>query len=383
MAYSKLISVFNNEDTSVDNVINILSLDIDEVFLVYHYDLDQKNENAIRNVVSRYSKTKVHFVEIHKDEEIGKIIDDNPDIICDISGGRYLTMILFEAALSHNSKIIYYDDEENCIKSYREHKVIVSDVFKLNIKDIIELGGGNITRNMHVNPSDGMTNEIVKKCVESSLNAYPQFIAFIQRLNSTLSHAIKVNDVTYRLSDNAMNKLKSEDLYSKYQNFGLYETKDNYISFPNNNILEMINISGAFLESYLYILLKNSGYFDDVMMSAVVDFSSKKMKYQVVCEIDCIIIKNNKLLFVSCKSNKVETPALNEIKMHDNTFGNKLSNSVLCTLDDLNIKSPSIYAKAKELEVAVIDKTAFMNGDVPEQFLSIIEDTYNYENLPE
>ena len=145
----------------------------------------------------------------------------------------------------------------------------------------------------------------------------------------------------------------------------------------------MINASGTFLESYLYYTLLDSKLFDDVVMSSVIDFSSKKNRYQVVCEIDCMIIKDNRLLFVSCKSNKVETPSLNEIKMHNYTFGNKLSNSVLCTLDDLNIKSPSIYAKAKELEVAVIDTTSFVNKTVAKDFLSIIEGTYQFEKLPE
>ena len=62
-------------------------------------------------------------------------------------------------------------------------------------------------------------------------------------------------------------------------------------------------------------------------------------------------------------------------------FGNKLSNPVLCTLDDINTKSPSVYGKAKELGVAIIDKTAFENHNIAEEFKEIIEEVYEYESL--
>lgn len=383
MAYSKLISIINNSDTSVDNIINALTLGIDEVTFIYRHDIEERHRNSITNIINHYAKMKINFMKVDDKDDVSRIIDDNQDIVADISGGRFLTMVLFEAALKKNIPIIYYDDEENCIKSYHEHQVITKDVFKLSIKDIIELGGGRITNQMHHAPDDQRTKEIVKNCVEASFDCYPKFIAFIQRLNGIISASSKANDYTYYLSEKNLNKLEAEEYHHKYQKLGLYELVDNRLCFDSLAIIKMINASGAFLESYLYYLLLDSKLFDDVVMSSVIDFSSKKNRYQVVCEIDCMIIKDNRLLFVSCKSNKIETPSLNEIKMHDYTFGNKLSNSVLCTLDDLNTNSPSIYAKAKELEVAVVDTTSFIKGTVATDFLSIIEGNYKYENLPE
>ena len=87
----------------------------------------------------------------------------------------------------------------------------------------------------------------------------------------------------------------------------------------------MISVAGAFLENYLYLKLDESGLFDDIKMSAVIDFSDDKYAYPVRCEIDCLIIKDNRLLFVSCKSSKADATTLNEIYVHNHRFGNALS----------------------------------------------------------
>jgi hypothetical protein len=96
-------------------------------------------------------------------------------------------------------------------------------------------------------------------------------------------------------------------------------------------------------------------------MSAVIDFRSRGDFYPVSCEIDLITIKNNRLLFISCKSNKVDTEAINEIKVHNLSFGNTISKSAICTIEDLNINNPAIYKKAEEHEVAIVDYTSFKN----------------------
>ena len=62
-------------------------------------------------------------------------------------------------------------------------------------------------------------------------------------------------------------------------------------------------------------------------------------------------------------------------------FGNKLSKPVLCTIEDLNIKAPSVYGKARELGVAIIDNTAFENKSMAKNFYEIITDKYTYEKV--
>ena len=140
-------------------------------------------------------------------------------------------------------------------------------------------------------------------------------------------------------------------------------------------------VTGAFLENYIYHKLIDSNLFDDILMSSTIEFNDEQWKYPVTCEIDCLVLKDNNLLFVSIKSNKTEKDDLNEIKVHNVMFGNKQSKPVICMLSDLSLKRPSIYAKAEELNVYVIDSTAFIKDNIPETFLSIIDGTYEYERI--
>ena len=117
------------------------------------------------------------------------------------------------------------------------------------------------------------------------------------------------------------------------------------------------------------------------MMSSTIEFNDEKWKYPVSCEIDCLVLKDNNLLFVSIKSNKVEKDDLNEIKVHNVVFGNRQSSPVICINSDLSNKKPSIYAKAEELGVYVIDSSSFQRGEMVDKFISIMEGTYEYEKI--
>ena len=101
----------------------------------------------------------------------------------------------------------------------------------------------------------------------------------------------------------------------------------------------------------------------------------------VKCEIDLVAIRNNRLLFISCKSNKVETPALNEIYVHNSMFGNALSVPVICVCEDIDRRYPSIYAKAEELGIYMIDKSNLIEEDFPEIFHEIVSGVYEYDLL--
>ena len=116
-------------------------------------------------------------------------------------------------------------------------------------------------------------------------------------------------------------------------------------------------------------------------MSNTIEFSRAQWRYPVTCEIDCLVLKNNELLFISIKSNKVDKDALNEIKVHNVMFGNSQSKAVICSNNDLSQEKPSVYAKAEELKVYVIDNTSFKKDRLAQDILSIIDQSYQYERI--
>lgn len=376
----KLIKVFE-EDNNYNNALTALSLDVDEVTFIYHHEIDSKLANACKDTIKKYNKKiKINFIYIKNEkEEIDKYLDN--ETIVDISASKYLTICLFEKAIYKKLNIIYVDEEEGAIKWYKDRDKTIDKIFKFSIYDIIKLGGGKISKNqMHknVNLKDINTVNAIKKTVETNINKYSSFVGFVQRLNSYLSHR-KIKDQKYSLTADLKKKILADDIYKKIKNIGLFSIGENTLTFMNEDIENMFRVSGAFLENYLYIILKESNLFDEVDMSCIVDFSSYYNEYPIICEIDNIVIKNNRLLFISCKSNKVDNDALFEIKVHNYILGNNISSSAICTLDDLNKTSPTVYLKAKEIKVGVIDKTAFIRKEVPETILAIMNNSYKYE----
>lgn len=378
----KLVRVFDNNYNFL-NVVSALTLDFKELTFIYHHKIDTNQMNNCSEVIHSYKPDiNIKFKYIKNDEkEVIDILDE--DTTVDISTAKYLSAFLFEKAIEKKLMIIYYDDEESSIKNYNTHELITNKVFSLTIDDMVKLGGGTISSkkmHKHININDEETATTIIKVVDSNINKYSAFINYVQRINTFINNK-SINDTSFKISDEIVNKIIHDELYSKIKNYHLFEIEDNILKFRNKDIRDMFSVSGAFLENYLYIKLSKSKMFDQVLMSSVIDFSKYYNRYPIACEIDCMAIRNNHLLFISCKSNKVDTDDLNEIKIHNTIFGNDLSDPVICTIEDLSKNAPAEYLKAKELKIAVIDKTSFINNSVVEDLINIVDGTYKYERV--
>ncbi|MBR0462733.1 MAG: hypothetical protein IJJ00_08505 [Erysipelotrichaceae bacterium] len=372
----RLLKTFE-EDNNLNNVLVPLSIDVDEVIYLYHHDVSQRKINNCSKVLNKYKKLKVLYKKV-KEEEVEKYITE--DTVVDISASKYLSIVLYEEAIKNDLKVIYYDEEERVVKEYNNHKVYGDKMFSLKIEDIVTLGGGRIISMMHKPVQDRRTIDMIYKAVDQAGSQYNLFTAYVSRVNSFLADYENDRN-SYHLSDNVVRKIVTDEQYIRYKDLNLFEINGNDLKFVNGDIRRIFMVTGAFLENYIYHKLSESNYFDDVMMSSTIEFNDEKWKYPVSCEIDCLVLKDNNLLFVSIKSNKVEKDDLNEIKVHNVVFGNRQSSPVICINSDLSNKKPSIYAKAEELGVYVIDSSSFQRGEMVDKFISIMEGTYEYEKI--
>ena len=208
-----IIKAFDDKEY-LNNVIVPLSIDVDTVVYIYHHKQDK---NLLKNndyVLKKYRSFNTFYHELKNDEEeIENILKQYQEIIVDISSNRYLTMLLFEKALRYGHKIVYYDGDENVIKDYRRHEIIIDKVFSLTIKDILRLSGGIIKHHMHDEPdaNDEKTNNIIALVVNEHLDDYSSFIAYVQKVN----HLIGKNDNgSFYLSDKDIEKIKTDPMYS-------------------------------------------------------------------------------------------------------------------------------------------------------------------------
>lgn len=373
---NRLVKTFE-EENNFNNVIVPLTMNIDEVVFIYHHKISEKMIAACKEVLTNYKKINVSFKQI-EEKDIDNILDENT--LVDVSAAKYLTMALYDRALKRNLDIIYYDEDEEVIKRYNDHIIIAKEIFKLSIKDIIKLGGGQIVNRLHKAVTLEESKQIIYKAVENKDSNYSQFINYVNRIKNYIND-FDNKDNTYYLDEKTTCKIKGDSCYQRYKDLDLFKIEDVKLIFKNSEIKNIFSVSGAFLENYVYHKLNDSKQFDEIMMSAKICFNDEQRKYPVTCEIDCIVLKNNRMLFTSIKSNKADVDDLNEIKVHDVMFGNKQTKPVICLHSDMSENKPSVYAKAEELKVYVVDEDSFKENKIVDKFLSIINETYKYDKL--
>ena len=374
---SRLLTVYDDKEP-LNNVINEISLDVDEVFYVYHHEVSRTSFNNIARVIRNHKKIDLHFVQLDDDEkQLRELIDENT--IVDVGGAKYLSLVLFDMCARLNNKVIYYDAEENLIKDYRSHKPLEIEVVKLNIEDALRLRGGEIVSQLHHNVTEKENKEIIIKLVEENLDDYSAFIKYMTLVNNKMSDNNYLGNYEYAINKKDYDELVEENIFNYIDE--LFGLEDDRISFINRKIRDIVTVSGTFLENYLYIKLSEADYFDDIKMSVIIDFSDEKYYHPVRCEIDCLVIKDNQLLFCSCKSSKASTDDLNEIFVHNRMFGNSRSKAVIFVGEELDRRYPSMYAKAIELGIYVVDKSSLLSKGAFAEFKEICEGTYKYDNL--
>ncbi len=372
----ELIKVYDTGNY-LNNVIIPLSLGIRHVIFVTHDRLNIKQRDAMIALLEDHDITVDIFTMNDDDKEAEDIFKDHPDLIVDISSNRYLNFYLFEKAIDEGNTILYYDERENVIKDYRSHKVYKSDLYRFSIEEMVRLAGGVIKETMHKAPdiTDCDFVDKLKRVVDVAIDDYGQFAGFISKIMQALKGQDRAS-----LSKKQQTSIKVSKFYPLLRDLGIIDIDRGVLDIDKRFKLQLINI-GSWLESYLYIVIKESGQFDDCIMSAGIDFSAREDYFPVVCEIDMIVALNNRTAFISCKSNKVDTSALNEIKVHNLMFGSGLSKAAIFTADDLNINNPAIFEKAQQLTVAVIDKTVIKNKSITLVLRKIFDGSYTYEKV--
>lgn len=376
MDYSKqtVIKIFD-EKNYLNNVLVPLSLKVNKTIFLYRGIVPEHSEQVIRLLLHK-NQIMTEFVTIKEDSEAERYVEDL-DVIVDLSPRKYLTLYLFEKVLTKNNLIVYYDDEEDAIKDYRRHTVLTKDIYSLSIADLIALSGARIDYNMHDAPDLKDDDYIakIKQVILKTHDCYPQFTNYISRL----IQIIKEGKYEYRLDQPDSDRLRNNGIYPVLAENGIITIHDDDLIIKDKRFIPLLKNAGAWLESYLYIRLMEHNKLDECIMSAVIEFMPSIKRYPITCEIDLLAIKNNRLLLISCKSNKVDAYAINEICLHNYVFGNDLSKAVIATFEDLNTKNPPIYNKGRELGVAIIDQPRILSDDLDETLVAITNGKYEYE----
>ena len=131
---------------------------------------------------------------------------------------------------------------------------------------------------------------------------------------------------------------------------------------------------GSALELCVYTACARSGFFDDVCLSAVVNWHyGPKGGGSVTNEIDVMAVQNVRPVFISCKATDIKTEALNELKILRDRFGGEGSFAAIITTSMTGKNDLAMRNRAQELGIRVF---SLRNAEGPEKLARYLKNMY-------
>lgn len=328
------------------------------------YDLDQVEE-SLKGVIGRYGAE---------------------NCVIDVIGGSEILLMAAGSCCREFSALRVVTqkkktDEFVWLKGSPE--VPVQEKLNITIQQAIALTGGELVRNARVseNTFDDAFVELIPKVFGVYMqyrNVWNEFVLYMQRLNQDEYRvdgcctfcAPRVFYVGRRRVDpetEIFEALRDEGAITAFE-----ETDDQYtVRFVSENVLKYLCDVGSWLELYSYVLLKKSCLFHEVQMSAVVSWDDDADKRDVINEIDLIALDGKGQMFISCKTALPDNMVLNEIAALTSHFGSMHAVPVLITASSLEKESPSVFKRAAEMGVAILDASDLREAKFMEELRKI------------
>ena len=127
--------------------------------------------------------------------------------------------------------------------------------------------------------------------------------------------------------------------------------------FRDLQIRQWLRDVGSVLELYVYRACVELRIFDDVRLSAVVDWEGPQSP--VSNELDVMCTRGVTPVFISCKTGEARTEALNELAILRDRFGGKIARAAVVTAEP---GGAAMRERAAELNIQVIDLEDLRQG---------------------
>ena len=140
-------------------------------------------------------------------------------------------------------------------------------------------------------------------------------------------------------------------------------------TFRDAQIRTWLRDVGSVLELYIYEAAVETGLFNDVRTSAVVDWEGGVLRDSVTNEIDVMAMAGILPVFISCKTCAINTEALNELAILRDRFGGKGARAAIVTTQRCRSVTRN---RAAELDIDVIDLDDLKKGRVKERIGALL-----------
>lgn len=185
-------------------------------------------------------------------------------------------------------------------------------------------------------------------------------ISYIQKVSSAEPGYLDVSAPLTAKADHGT-VTADPDLFRDLEKNGLIldlviENNTLQFRFPDETVRFWLRDIGAVLELQVYRACLAAEYFDDVVLSAVVNWQGGfTQRDSVTNEIDVMAVRGVQPVFISCKTSEIKTEALNELAILRDRFGGKGSRAIIVTSATVTKDRSPMRRRAAELEIEVIE----------------------------
>lgn len=391
------------DPSPIKNLIGVLSLQPDQVILVVDESaVTQREQREFARYLATYHKGvsfvkyPIQSMELDAVEEACRLIAaEHQHLAFNLTGGGEIAVAAATIfCTQHQLPAFFIDLKEEVIKDiiHSGHLSSRFQIPKLSVKKMIALNGAEFKRSDHYVPDveDHELTADINKIFEISIRHsedWHGFAAYMQEVGKSIGRAtpsLLISAPSYIEVNNQRRVRSNNRILKELERVGaISELRINreelHFAVKNHLILEQLKLQGSWLEQFCYINCVEMGYFDDVKMSVVIDADGPLEDFaQIQNEIDLICIKGISPIFVSCKSGIPPAVALSEIKLLSQKYGGETAKTVLVTAASPSTQNVSIYKRAMELGIFVIELADLSPQYFTRRMLEIAEGRYRY-----
>ena len=320
---------------------------------------------ALRGCPVRISFVPVSLLDAVKVEKsLRKVLETYEDCAIDIAGGT--DAALFAAgAVSGNVPVFTYSRKKNAffeIKNAPFARNLPCDV-RLNAEACFLMAGGTLLPGREDNVKLRTRLDDIDRLFEvysAYRRVWNRQISYFQKISSASdpelraagSRSCKADHGTVTADAGLLRALADKGLIRELA----VDAENVSFRFLDEMTRFWLRDMGSVLELQVFRACLRAGCFDDVVLSAVVNWQAGDRKRDAVTnEIDVMAVRGVQPVFISCKTSDIKTEALNELAILRDRFGGKGSRAVIVTSAQGSRGRAVMRRRAAELEIEVIE----------------------------
>ena len=308
------------------------------------------------------------------------LVNQYPECAIDVAGGTDAALFASGAlcALS-DTPAFTYSRKRNTF--YDIHNAPFAHdlpcTVKLSVRDSFEIAGGSMRTgrvgdDVDVNQYMPMIDKLFSVYLKFRRD-WPKIVNYMQRISQSpegIAPSMHVEGAYTVKGDYGRRVYANEKALRALAEAGMISdlrirsNESVAFTFYDAVIRKWLRDVGSPLEMYTYKACLDTGLFDDVRVSAIVDWNGGKVqKDSVTNELDVMCTRGVSTYFISCKTGSVQTEALNELAILRDRFGSKVARAAIVTCERGG-SSASMRSRARELEIDVIDLNDLQSGHI-------------------